>query len=217
LIAVALACVLTFFLLRDGARGWHEASSRLAGWRRQRLDEAGSKAVNTLGGYMIATGVLSAFGGITQFIVMFVLGIPLALPLGVLSFFGGFIPYIGSFITTGLAFLVTLQLGSTQDVIVMAIFTVVFNLVQGSVLGPLVYGKAVSIHPAVVLIAIPVGAALAGIIGMFLVIPVLGIIATTWRSVLAAFGDATTAQVEPAAPAPVAVDAEASGPRLAEA
>jgi predicted PurR-regulated permease PerM len=217
LIAVALACVLTFFLLRDGARGWHAAGSRLAGWRRQRLDEAGSRAVNTLGGYMIATGVLSAFGGITQFVVMFILGIPLALPLAVLSFFGGFIPYIGSFITTGLAFLVTLQLGSTSDVVVMAIFTVVFNLVQGSVLGPLVYGKAVSIHPAVVLIAIPVGSALAGIVGMFLVIPVLGIIATTWRTVLAAFGDAATASPTEAAPVAPMAGAEAAGTLLAEA
>ena len=37
---------------------------------------------------------------------MVILGLPLAIPIGVLTFFGGFIPYIGSFITTALAFLV---------------------------------------------------------------------------------------------------------------
>ena len=49
---------------------------------------------------------------------------------------------------------------------------------------PLVYGKAVSLHPAIVLLAVPIGNALAGIVGMFLVVPVAGVIATTWRAVL---------------------------------
>jgi hypothetical protein len=51
-----------------------------------------------------------------------------------------------------------------------------------------VYGKAVSIHPAIVLLAIPAGAAVAGIAGMFLAVPVIGVVATTWRTVLRVFG-----------------------------
>ena len=121
------------------------------------MDAAGTRASGVLGGYMIATGVISAFGAATQFAVMALLGIPLALPLAVLSFFGGFIPYIGSFITTGIAFLVTVAVGTPTDIAVMAIFTIVFNIVQGNFVAPLVYGRAVSIHPAVVLIAIPAG------------------------------------------------------------
>ena len=90
---------------------------------------------------------------------MTILGIPLALPLAVLSFFGGFIPYIGSVLTTGLAFLVTLALGTSQDAAIMAIYTIVFNVVQGNFVAPVVYGRAVNIHPAIVLLAIPAGAA----------------------------------------------------------
>ena len=75
--------------------------------KRSRLQEAGTGATGVLGGYMIGTGAISLFGAATQFLIMVVLGVPLALPLAVLSFFGGFVPYIGSFITTGLAFLVT--------------------------------------------------------------------------------------------------------------
>jgi predicted PurR-regulated permease PerM len=138
---------------------------------------------------MIATGVISAFGAGTQFLVMAVLGIPLALPLAVLSFFGGFIPYIGSFITTGLAFLVTVAVGSPTDIAVMAVFTIVFNIVQGNFVAPLVYGRAVSIHPAVVLIAIPAGSTVAGVLGMFLVVPFIGVVAATWRTVLFVLGD----------------------------
>ncbi len=71
----------------------------------------------------------------------------------------------------------------------MAIFTIVFNIVQGNVVAPIVYGKAVNLHPAIVLMAIPAGAALAGIIGMFLVVPFVGVVAATWRTVLRVFGD----------------------------
>ena len=93
---------------------------------------------------------------------MVVLGLPLVLPIAVLSFFLGFIPYIGSFLATGLAFLVTVAVGSTTDIAIMAIWTIVFNIVQGNFVAPLVYGRAVSLHPAVVLLAIPAGNAIAG-------------------------------------------------------
>ena len=66
----------------------------------------------------------------------------------------------------------------------MAIFTIVFNIVQGNFVAPIVYSKVVSLHPAVVLVAIPAGNEIAGVIGMFLVVPFLGVVAAVWRTVL---------------------------------
>jgi predicted PurR-regulated permease PerM len=186
---VTLAAILTFFFLRDGAAAWRWATGRLRGWRRNEVDAAGARAAGVLGGYMIATAVISAFGAATQFAIMAVLGIPLALPLAVLSFFGGFIPYFGSFITTGIALLVTVAVGSPTDIAVMTLFTVVFNIVQGNFVAPLVYGRAVSIHPAVVLLAIPAGSTIAGVFGMFIIVPLIGVIVATWRTVLLVLGD----------------------------
>ena len=188
-LVVTLAAILTFFFLRDGAAAWRWATARLHGWRRTEVDAAGTRAAGVLGGYMIATGVISAFGAATQFAVMALLGIPLALPLAVLSFFGGFIPYIGSFITTGIAFLVTVAVGTPTDIAVMAIFTIVFNIVQGNFVAPLVYGRAVSIHPAWSCIAIPAGSTIAGVFGMFIIVPAIGVVVATWRTVLLVLGD----------------------------
>ncbi len=199
-IIVVLATLLTFYFLRDGSRAWTALMTRLAPWRRTDVDAAGTRAAGVLGGYMIGTGAISIFGATTQFLIMIVLGLPLALPLAVLSFFGGFIPYIGSFVTTGIAFLVTVAVGSPQDIAIMAIFTIVFNIVQGNVVAPIVYGKAVNLHPAIVLMAIPAGAALAGIIGMFLVVPFVGVVAATWRTVLRVFGDEPDEVGSPAPP-----------------
>ena len=69
---------------------------------------------------------------------MVILGLPLAVPIGVLTFFGGFIPYIGTFITTALGFLVAVAFGSTQDIMIMFVYTIVFNLIQGNYVAPIV-------------------------------------------------------------------------------
>ena len=188
-VGLVLSAVLSFFVLRDGPRGWAALTRGLPGWRHDIVDRAGTRAVEILGGYMISTGVLSAFGAGTQFVIMVVLGLPLAAPVAVLSFFLGFIPYIGSFLATGVALLITIAVGDTRDIVIMLVWTVVFNIVQGSIIAPLVYGKAVSLHPAIVLLAIPAGGQLAGVVGMFLAVPVLGLIAASWRSVLLVLGE----------------------------
>jgi predicted PurR-regulated permease PerM len=183
-VILLLATLLTFYFMRDGDGFWRTFLDRVEPGRRSHVAAAGSRAFNVLGGYMVGTGAISIFGAVTQFLIMFILGIPFALPLAVLAVFGGFIPYIGSLITTGLAFLVTVATGTPQDIAIMAIFTIVFNIVQGNIVAPIVYSRVVSIHPAVVLVAIPAGNAIAGVIGMFLVVPFLGVVAAVWRTVL---------------------------------
>ncbi len=206
-IAIALGAILTFFLLRDGAMGFEVATRPLSAWRRDELAGAARRATTVLGNYMIGTGAISLVGAASQFGIMVLLGLPLAWPLAVLSFFGGFIPYIGSFLTTGLAFLVTVAVGTPQAVVVMAIFTLVFNIVTGNIVAPLVYGRAVSIHPGVVLLAIPAGGALAGIAGMFLAVPVIGVAAATWRTILDVFGSVPPEPDVGPEPAPPIADA----------
>lgn len=187
-VVMAVGVILTFIALRDGRASWDKLTSYMAPWRRIELDAAADRAVSVTGGYMLGTGAISFFGAATQLVLMVILGVPLALPVFVLSLFGGYIPYIGSTLTTGLAFLLTVTTGNPVAIVIMLIFTLVFNVVAGNVIQPIVLSKAVNIHPAIVLLAIPAGGALAGIMGMFLVVPVIGVVATTWRSVLKVMG-----------------------------
>jgi predicted PurR-regulated permease PerM len=183
-VVILLAILLTYYFMRDGATYWRSFLARVEPGRRSHIEAAGRRAFGVLGGYMVGTGAISIFGAVTQWLIMTLLGLPYALPLAVLAVFGGFIPYIGSLITTGLAFLVTVATGSPTDIAIMAAFTIIFNIVQGNFVAPLVYSKVVSLHPAVVLVAIPAGNAIAGVIGMFLVVPFLGVVAAVWRTVL---------------------------------
>ena len=183
-LVLLLGGFLTFYFIRDGRRVWQELTRAVPSDRRGLLDAAGTRAVDVLGGYMLGTAAISAFGAASQWVIMILLGLPLALPLAILALFAGFIPYVGGFVATSLAFFVAVAVGDSTTIVIMFIYTIVFNIVQGNFVTPLVYGKAVSLHPAIVLLAVPIGNALAGIVGMFLVVPVAGVIATTWRAVL---------------------------------
>jgi predicted PurR-regulated permease PerM len=143
---------------------------------------------------MIGTAAISGVGAASQWLIMLVLGIPLALPVAVLSFILCFIPYIGGFLSTGIAFLLTVAYGSPLDILIMAGWTIVFNIVQGNIVSPLVYGRTVSLHPAIVLLAIPAAGAVAGMVGMFIVVPALGVVAATWRPVLALLASRATSE-----------------------
>jgi predicted PurR-regulated permease PerM len=179
-----LSCLLAFYFIRDGS----ELAERL--WRRAGsssdvLQPAAANAFEVMGGYMSGTAIISLVGAASQLAIMLLFGIPLAVPVFVLSFFLCFIPYVGGFISTGIAFLLTVAFGSPTQIVVMAIWTIVFNIVTGNIVSPIVYGKTVHLHPAVVLVAIPAGAAIAGVLGMFFVVPVVGVIAVLWRPILA--------------------------------
>ena len=187
-LVLVLSPILAFYLLRDAPRGWAQVISRATPWRRTLLHEGGVDATEILGGYMLGTAAISAVGAISQLLIMLLLGLPFAVPIAILSFIACFIPYIGGFVTTGLAFLIAVAYGTPLEIGIMFVYTIVFNLVQGNIVTPLVYSRTVSLHPAVVLLSIPAGAALAGIAGMFLIVPILAVISSTWRSVVLLLG-----------------------------
>jgi len=200
ILVAVVSALLTLYFLRDGASVWSWVVSHIQSGVRDDVEAAGSRAFEVLSGYMIGTGLISLVGAGSQAVIMFVLGLPLVMPVFVLAFFLGYIPYIGSFIATLIAFLIAVSVGSTADIVIMFIWTIVFNLVQGNIVAPLVYGKTVHIHPAIVLVAIPAGSAIAGILGMFIVVPALGVVAVSWRTVLEVMSARTATAGETLAP-----------------
>ena len=209
-LVLVLGALLSFFFVRDAGRGWSRILSLANPWRRESLDAAGRQSVGILGSYMFGTAAISAVGAISQAVIMLLLGLPLVIPIAVLSFILAFIPYIGGFITTGLAFLVAVQFGTPTQIAIMFVWTIVFNLVQGNIVTPLVYNRAVNLHPAVVLLAVPAGSAIAGVAGMFLAVPILAIVSATWRIVLRVLGDDPVETQVPTAPVAGPVQAAAA-------
>ena len=179
----------------DGDKAWLWAMSSTSAWRREAIDTAGDDALQRVGGYLRGTAVIAAFDGIAVGLFMFLLGAPLAAPMAVIVFFGRFIPYIGGLVTTILVVLVTYAtVGSTAALILLVLISIVI-FIQGKFLAPVIYHKTVHIHPALALISLPAGAALAGIVGLFAAIPVVAFALAISGAVVSVLGVEPTSQI----------------------
>jgi predicted PurR-regulated permease PerM len=114
---------------------------------------------------------------------LWILGVPLVIPLAVLTFFGGFVPIIGAFVAGAFAVLVALvSNGFTTALIVLGIVILV-QQVEGNILQPIIQGRGFNLHAAVVILAVTAGSSLAGITGAFLSVPIAALIAVVYRYV----------------------------------
>ena len=181
LVTTALAVVLAFFFIKDGPKflPWLDGvvGSRASG----HLNVVLGRSWTTLGSFIQGQALVGLVDAILIGIGLFVLDVPLALALSVLTFFGGFIPIIGAFIVGALAVLVALVTTNlTTALIVLALIFLVQQL-EGNVLQPILQGKSLRLHPALVLVAVTAGGALFGIAGAFLSVPFAAIIGVVLR------------------------------------
>ena len=146
-----LATFLVFFFLRDGDKAWVWMFQAIDDQKRDIVSAAGDDALARVGGYLRGTTVLAGLIAITDYVFMLLLGVPLALPLAVLAFLSGYIPYFGGIVSTAIILLVTLSALGPGPAIAMLLLMGIRTAILGSFVRPLVYGRTVSIHPALVL------------------------------------------------------------------
>ena len=103
-----LMLFVTFFLLKDGASIWHWLIHGMAPEARRRMAAAGDQAWRALVNYMRGTTVVAAIHSVLLGLAMWILGVPLVVPLIVLVFIAAYIPLIGILVVGGLAILIAL-------------------------------------------------------------------------------------------------------------
>ena len=179
-----IALFSTFFFLSSGHRIWAWLLGLFPRPARTPLDKAARSGWVTLSHYVRATLLVALIDGIGIGLGSQLLGVPLALPLGVLVFLGAFIPIVGALVTGVLAVLVALV--ANGPVIALAVLGVVLLVQQfeSHVLQPFLMGRAVNVHPLAVILCIATGATLAGIVGALFAVPVAAV-ANTMVSSLA--------------------------------
>ena len=167
-----LSLILTFFVLNDGERAWNWLLQITTDAKRARIDASGRDALERVGGYLRGTAILSAARAAAYAVFLVVLGVPHVLPLAIFVVLGGFIPYVGPFLAMAAVLLVALGTVGPQATLVLLVLMLIANGIVNNFLRPIVYGRSVHLHPAIIIIAIPAGAAIAGIVGVFAAIPV---------------------------------------------
>ncbi|MEE6272917.1 AI-2E family transporter [Georgenia sp. MJ278] len=172
--------VVLFFFLKDGPKIWEFLLRPFEGHRYERGQRVGASTVRSLGGYVRGTAIIAAVDAIAIGIGLALVGVPLVIPLSVLVFLLAFIPLVGATLAGILAALVALvAVGPVEALIVVAIVVIV-NQVEGDLLQPIVMGRALRLHPLVILIALTAGTVLAGLSGAVLAVPIA---ASIWQAV----------------------------------
>jgi predicted PurR-regulated permease PerM len=152
---------------------------------RDRVRDAGRAGFHSLIGYVRATFLVALVDAVGIGTGLAIMGVPLALPLASLVFLGAFIPLVGAVIAGFVAVVVALiAKGFVYALITLGLIIAVQQL-EGHVLQPLVMGRAVSIHPLAVVLAIAGGGVLAGIVGALLAVPTVAFLNSAVRVLVA--------------------------------
>jgi len=189
----ALLMLFTLIFLLYGGRNIYAYLTKIVpAHTRDRVRDAGRAGFGSLIGYVRATFLVALVDAVGIGAGLAIIGVPLALPLASLVFLGAFIPLVGAVLTGFLAVVVALLAkGFIYAMITLGLIIAVQQL-EAHVLQPLVMGRAVSIHPLAIVLAIATGAVLAGIVGALLAVPVLAFLNSAIR-VLAASDPAVEA------------------------
>ncbi|ONM46588.1 AI-2E family transporter [Nocardia donostiensis] len=181
-----LTLFILIFFIYSGDQIWHFVTRIVPAAHRERVRIAGELGFGSLVGFVRATVAVAAVDAIGIGAGLAILGVPLALPLASLVFISAFIPIIGAFLAGFVAvFIALVTKGFVTALIVLGIIIAVMQL-EGHVLQPLLLGRAVSIHPLAVVLAITTGVVVGGIAGGLLAVPFVAVMNTAIRSLLAA-------------------------------
>jgi predicted PurR-regulated permease PerM len=183
--AAVLALFTLIFLLYGGRNIWQYVTKLFPVDVRERVREAGHAGYGSLIGYVRATFLVALTDAAGVGTGLAIMGIPLALPLASLVFLGAFIPLVGAVIAGFLAVIVALLAKGIVYALITLGLLIVVNQLEAHLLQPLVMGRAVSIHPLAVVLAISTGGVLAGIVGALLAVPTVAFLNNAIQVLLA--------------------------------
>jgi predicted PurR-regulated permease PerM len=171
----ALALFCSIFFIHSGDRMWRWFRGQIPGGPHNRLDRAGGAAWSTFSGYVRGIVIVAASNAVMVGIALFVLRVPLALPLTLLEFFATFVPLVGSPVAMAVAAVVALAARGPVTAAIVLVLIVVVGQIEGHVLQPLVMGWAVRLHPVVVALSVITGSILAGVTGAIVAVPLVSV------------------------------------------
>ena len=173
--ALVTILTLTFFLLLNPNRFVDVGLRLFTEPQRPRVRRLLGQSSGVVFGYVSGNLVISFICGVLTFIVLLVLGMPYPVALALLVAVLDLIPLVGA--TLGGALLVIVGLFvSPLTALLLLIYVLIYQQVEGSFLQPMVYSRAVQLDPLLIFIAVLVGGLLLGIPGALLAIPVAEVI-----------------------------------------
>ncbi len=184
--SLGMMAIILFFLLKDGPRMWEFLVRPFEGIAYDRAERIRSKTVGVFGGYISSTAAAALFDAVGIFIGLLILRVPLAVPLAILTLLLSFIPIVGAVSAGAVAALVALVTNGPVNAALVVLVVIIVDHIEANVLKPILMGKTVRLPAFVVLVVIAAGAAVGGVVGALLAVPLT---AAAWGVVQVWDGD----------------------------
>jgi predicted PurR-regulated permease PerM len=179
-----LTLFITIFFLAGGDGIWNFLMHGVPRTVRRRVDVAGRRGFASLVSYVRATAAVAVVDAVGIGIGLWIVRVPLVIPLATLVFLAAFVPIIGAVVAGAVAVLVALVTnGFVTALIVLGIVIAVMQL-ESHILQPLMLGRAVKLHPLAVVLSIAIGLVVGSIAGALLAVPLLAVLNAGIRSLL---------------------------------
>jgi predicted PurR-regulated permease PerM len=173
-----IALFSLFFFLYQGDRIWAWLVRLFPRQAREKVDSSGRKAWVSLTAFVRATIIVAAVDAIGISLGAAILGLPLVSAIGILVFVGSFVPVVGALVSGTVAILVALVAKGPIVAIIMLAVVIAVQQLEAHVLQPFLLGRAVSVHPLAVILAIATGVVVAGIVGALVAVPTAAVLNT---------------------------------------
>lgn len=178
-----LVLVLTFFLLMDAESIHEHTISLFPPSQRGRARTVTARMGRKIEGWLRGIILLSLFIGIGAAIGMWAIGMPYPILLGLMAGLFELVPLVGAYLGAAPAVILALFQSPWMLAVVVAFFFAL-QQIENSILAPVVMGREVHIPPLLAIVALLLGAALLGIIGALLALPVAAVVQVLWVDVV---------------------------------
>ncbi len=129
------------------------------------------KIYDSIGGYVGGVALICTVNATLTTVFLAITRMPFFLPLGILSGVSSMIPYAGPFVAGTIISALAFVTGGMWHGVATVIYFVVYGQLEGNVLGPLVFRRAVNVNPLVVTLSILFLGEIAGIPGAIVAVP----------------------------------------------
>lgn len=170
---LTLLVVLIYFFLADGAEIYESALWLVPPEYREDVAEVMGKIAPMLRRYLIGLLVIFVFAVIaTWLFIRFLLHLRFPLLLGLVTGALEMVPVVGPAVSAALIGLLSLGQHGLWSLAAFGAYVTVFRLIIDRILGPVVLGTAVRLHPVVIMFAMLAGGLVLGVIGVIIAVPV---------------------------------------------
>lgn len=174
IVALISILVIAFLLSLYGRRVRTWSTGIVEGRRRERLERVADRIYRVISGYVVGIFLVALTGGLAVWVFLTVIDVPFAPLLAFWAGLASLVPLVGATIG-GIPYIVVAFFQGWPIGVAAIVFLVVYQQIENNVFQPVIHRYTVQLNPLWIILAVLVGAAVLGIVGALMAIPIAGI------------------------------------------